>query len=165
VAFKHKDRQFAIESIKGSSDLHLCDATLQTPLVLVMRPAQYPYDFGTPQCDVCVARGAQRSSVVEVKFCETCLEAAVAHWLHILEDAGVDIYEYGRRKVQLFRSHKQREWIDIDLYSPPERASLPISFEFVSANNICLYWEEFTDRYAGEFWRLVDGSDLEMPGG
>lgn len=156
------ERQFLTEAIRRTKNLHPCNAVIHTPLGSVFQNASR-HILSVPsfrrRCDVCISRRKRGSF-------ENCLETAVSFWLHILEDAGVDINQYGQRELHLFQNNRQWEWSSQE-YLPLTilwATIWPISFEIVSANNFHFYWQEGTDKYAGEFWRFVDEPGLNIPG-
>jgi hypothetical protein len=136
---------FAIEVVQRTEGLHDLDLEegILTPLAEGLIWAQFHLDR------------FERDGVSVIRD----IGATISLWLQLLEDAGVDLVQYGWRELELFRSN---EGWDVQWECP---LVWPISFEIASVKDFRFYWNEMTDEYAAEFWSLVEELVYSIPGG
>ncbi|KAI0444950.1 hypothetical protein F4803DRAFT_208952 [Xylaria telfairii] len=95
-------------------------------------------------------------------------------WLRTLKKEGVDLVCYGRRELEILREEDTyRDWEVAVSY--PRRQTKPylyygasfrlISFDYgPSPEDWVVYLSEPTDLFAGEFWRMIDNPQRNIPG-
>ncbi|KAI0400818.1 hypothetical protein F4802DRAFT_601709 [Xylaria palmicola] len=95
-------------------------------------------------------------------------------WLRTLKQEGVDLVRYGRRELEIL--HEEETYRDWEVpVSYPRRQNEPylyyrtpfrlISFRYgPSPEDWVVYLSEPTDLFAGEFWRMIDNPQHNIPG-
>lgn len=148
-------QRLAIKVIQTTRDIHRFSPNVNTPLAEMIRGCQY----------VNHADGANEGLPAVRR-----IEAAVKSWLQLLEEARVDISQYGRRELQLLQGNQGWE-PPVGVFQRALKDTImtgsmwwPISFEIASARDFHFYWNEATDDFAGDFWHLVEEPIWNMPG-
>ncbi|KAK7955656.1 uncharacterized protein PG986_004878 [Apiospora aurea] len=102
------------------------------------------------------------------------VNTGLQEWIAMLIEAGVDVEEYGRREWDILKDTNPKSYISFTA-GPRWRKDHELPFK---ANELYLYgfkygpnvedWDilcnEPTDRFAGEFWDLVEDRPLDIPG-
>ncbi|KAI1094010.1 hypothetical protein F5B19DRAFT_82152 [Rostrohypoxylon terebratum] len=102
-------------------------------------------------------------------FCKIFPKVLVS-WLEVLEQAGIDLVEYGRCEYELFIRYAER-CFDVSESYLSDRRELPFSHIYLvgfkfneKPTDWEFYWDEPTDEFAGDFWELVEDRPLRIPG-
>ncbi len=104
------------------------------------------------------------------------ITANFQRWLHILENCNIDLCEYGKMEESILRQDGLRMARSIYYHHAPFRGRHPEELDhkhlwyilgFKFGPNVCdwvVWWNEPTDKFAGDFWKLIDDPPLHIPG-
>lgn len=98
-----------------------------------------------------------------------CVDKIVRVWLEALRQAGVDLNIYGQREYKLFAKEevsRDFHFTTVMFRGGHYNFSIRlIGFKYgPKPEDWKVYFDERTDRFAGEFWELVENSLLQIPG-
>ncbi|KAK4548262.1 hypothetical protein LTR36_010132 [Oleoguttula mirabilis] len=89
------------------------------------------------------------------------LDGALQQWVSILQQAGVDLLEYGA----LAAKHKSDYWDSTPYYRHgPEAPSILGLSNGPHPGDWHFWWQHHGDGYASEFWDMVDHPERTIPG-
>ncbi|KAH8593500.1 hypothetical protein B0O99DRAFT_688721 [Bisporella sp. PMI_857] len=89
-------------------------------------------------------------------------QESLRRWLQLLADAGIDLTKFGKAEATLLQQYDQEGnhkrlyrcyWQRLIGFSYGAR---PSDWEF--------WFEEHSDKFAGQFWYMIDHPELKMPG-
>ncbi|KAH8887900.1 hypothetical protein GQ53DRAFT_272027 [Thozetella sp. PMI_491] len=107
-------------------------------------------------------------------------QVLLRQWLQILKEGGVDLDKYGRRENAILHDVKRStaRWVVVfqSVARPYNRFSMSyigghrqfwylIGFTFgPNMEDWIIWWNEPTDEFAGDFWKLVENPPQRVPG-
>ncbi|KAI1205285.1 uncharacterized protein F4807DRAFT_443459 [Annulohypoxylon truncatum] len=99
---------------------------------------------------------------------ENIVRTGLRRWLLILKRTGRDLIEYGREETRmLLTSRFESRTICYPKYllGDPSFVYNLISFQFgPNVDDWNILWNEPTDEFAGDFWNLIEGPIIHIPG-
>ncbi|KAI1374189.1 hypothetical protein F4677DRAFT_172830 [Hypoxylon crocopeplum] len=152
---------FTVEVVKHTPDIHVIGRNFFTP-VLKLTALSCVFDF-LITFNSYSPKGRSRLN----KHYMIVLKA----WLEALKQAGVDLNAYGRREHKILTEDGSRgpgqlgniRYYPI-IYLNGNKSYL-IGFKYgPEPEDWKVYWDEPTDRFAGEFWKSIESPPLRIPG-
>ncbi|KAI1081378.1 hypothetical protein F5B20DRAFT_63152 [Whalleya microplaca] len=142
----------AVEVISQTPDVHATDIDRRTALIVLIHDAAFLWFYHPLQM------GSRRYNIGKPLI---SMHRTLEAWLDAMRQVGVDLNDYGRREMELFRQIDLNiirigGWLDAlrligITYGPrPEDWRIHI--------------DEPTDGFAGEFWELIEDKPLPIPG-
>ncbi|KAI2620421.1 hypothetical protein GGR54DRAFT_601038 [Hypoxylon sp. NC1633] len=101
----------------------------------------------------------------KLRYLAEALIVVSIRWLEALEEAGVDLVAYGCREHELLLDPHGHQGLGRLCGPSMDFQIYLIGFKYGSKpTDWEIYWEEPTDRFAGEFWALIENPPLRIPG-
>jgi hypothetical protein len=88
-------------------------------------------------------------------------------WLQVLYEAGINLPEYGRNEAELLQSHRTSRSFPRFHHRRhgKELSCRLIKFEYGSLPSDWYFWmSEPSDKFAGDFWSMIENPPRNMPG-
>jgi hypothetical protein len=155
---------FAEEIIRHSQDLHVLEPRRIWETQFMFRSKKPDEGIFSPLvriiCNYTLYHGLN------------CCMKTIRIWLYVLKKTGVDLCEYGDRENKLLQGNQQQIKRDFIW-----RLKLRYSGRYIDGTwrllgfkvgpepeDWDIWWDEPTDKFAGDFWTLVDDPPLFIPG-
>lgn len=107
----------------------------------------------------------------DIRLSKRRLTWTMASWLEDVHASGIDLAEYGRRQLEVYRSSHEsfRRWWQLSMLRPADDFDLygPRLMSFIFGprpQDWKLIWDPDVEGFAGDFWKLTENPPLHIPG-